>query len=311
MKTTDLYRHFITIDEIRLYGFNTISSVDNIFVIKLLFYFIAKLNNNYLLASVSTFITYTIFFAILYDKNKKEKKPTFYISYCIILFFALCNYYYVTTGIKNCLAFSTLGLAILLEESKKKKISKCLMICSIFMHGSSLFIILLYYLTKINFLKGKKRYFILFIAPLTGIIENIFSRIPISIFQYIASKIELYLLSEFTSGNQLVLFLDILFCALMILRCDKLLKSNLNSYEQSIINTIHIVAIFSIGSLAISKVIIERMLMFIAFLIPDFISISLKQNKIKKTIVFDIIYSLAIISYYIVRLISHTDFIML
>lgn len=225
-KTTDLFAHFMTMDKIRLEGFKEVTSVDNIFVIKILFFIVSLLKNNHLLPFVTIIITYSIYFMIFINYHKKYQIKKFDSIYFITLFFALCNYYYIATGIKSGIAYSLLALSIYLVENKKKKIGYLLMLISIFCHGSTLILISLYFISKLKLFRTKYRFTLLFTFLGTSLMGFILSLIPIPMFNYISDKINLYINRHTFSLNPIVLITEIVIAIFLIYRCQIIIKKH-------------------------------------------------------------------------------------
>ena len=225
-KTTDLFAHFMTMDKITAEGFNAITSVDNIFVIKILFFLVSLFKNNHLLPFIAIIITYSIYFMIFINYHKKYEIKKFDSLYLIILLFALCNYYYIATSIKTGIAYSLLALSIYLIENKHNKKGYLLMILSIFCHSSTLILVSLYFVSKLKIFKTKYRFILLFTFLGARLIGSILSIIPISIFKYISDKISLYINRHTFTLNPIVLITEIVFAILLIYRCQLIIKKN-------------------------------------------------------------------------------------
>ena len=310
-KTTDLYAHFETIKQISFDGFSAKTSVDNLVIIKALFFMISKTNNYHLLPMVITLITYSIYFFIfnkMYYKNNKNLKKIDIIN-ILILFFALCNFYYIATGIKTALAYSLLALSFYLIDINKKKLAYFLILISIFCHGSVLVLVFFYLLCNFKLLTNY-RFVLIFTFLFARLASVLFINIPISIFQYIGEKIILYINRSTFTLNLIVLVTEIILALLLIYRTQKVIicKKNENDLNLKNIYYIQSLLLLGIGTIFLSDIILERMLMLVAFLIPKLIIL---ENKNKKNYFFviDIFCSIILIVYFIVRLINHVSFL--
>lgn len=311
-KTTDLKNHFYTLRDMNLSGFNIKTSVDNIFVIKILFAIVAKINNFHLLSMFAVLITYGIYFYIfykIYEKNKFKKINSLHI---ILLFLSLCNYYYVATGIKTGIAYSVLALAIYLLENDKKVVGYILMFISLFCHGSSLILIILYFLLKVEIFR-KYRYALLFTFLGAQLASYLFSNIPIPIIQYIGEKIVLYLNRTTFASNKIVLLTEVIVAIGMLYRSYVIIRDHQDKEDKNLeyIYYIQVLLLLGLGTILISDTILERMLMLVAFFVPVLISYEKKQKETKIVYLFilDIVCSALLIVYFYFRLISHVTFL--
>lgn len=310
-KTTDLYAHFETIEKISFNGFSAKTSVDNLVIIKALFFMVSKTNNYHLLSMFTVLITYSIYFFIFnktYYKNNKNLKKIDVIS-ILLLFFALCNFYYIATGIKTALAYSLLALSFYLIDDNKKKLGYFLILISVFCHGSVLILVFFYLLSKFK-LFTKCRFVLLFAFLFARLASVLFTNIPIPIFQYIGEKIVLYINRSTFTLNPIVLITEIILALLLIYRTQIIIvcKKNDNDLNLKNIYYIQTLLLLGIGTIFLSDIILERMLMLVAFLIPKLI-ISENKNKKNYFFVIDIFCSIILIAYFIVRLINHVSFL--
>lgn len=308
-RTTDLYDHFKLIDQLRAYNYSLKLNNDALLTIKIIYIIVAFLNNNHILPALSSIVAYSVFFFILYKEAKKKEITCFLIFYSIMSFLALCSNYYIITGIKTPFAFAFFALAVYFDKNKYIKKSILFMLLSLFSHGMMISIITLYYISKTNIMKNNTKYLIIFFPLLINIIYFILSKIPISIFQYIANKILLYTQEDALSSSNWIYLLDILYCIFLLMRYIFSKRKAKNKEDKDYLNLMQIIMLFIISGSTFTKIMIERGIMLISYF--NYKNLLIENNK-KTNLIFiaiDFMYFSLKILYFIVRLTSHSTII--
>lgn len=153
--TWDLSRNYILLDTIRNSG---LSFYQFVFGGKatyiadgyrsLIFYniyrylFVNAFNNNAWFQTITAIIVYTIQFYIIYDYRRDRDKKDISITLTMLLSFAFLPFVYVTSGIRNALAASIMGITIYLHLYKKRIVWPILLaIIAITIHPSVLIVV--------------------------------------------------------------------------------------------------------------------------------------------------------------------------
>ena len=308
-RSTDLYKHFLTVYNMENNGFFVKTAVDNILTIKVLFYIISLIGNLRLISVASVLITYSTFFFLLSKENNKNQLSIFLIFYSIFSFFALCSHYYVFTGIKTSIAFSFLSLFIYNYEKGNKKSAYFFAALSVFSHVTALIFIILFILFKKN--KTQSRIFWLFmLLPIVyRLLFIILPLIKIPFASYFFSKLLWYSNEDIISSSTEIFIIDVIYCVLLYFRYKSSLKHCEDEKRKNEIVTLKYYDLFILLSSFISKIMIERGLMLLAFL--NFKNIIEEQKgKRLNTVLFliDFMFFALKIYYFIIRLLSHTTF---
>jgi len=308
-KSTDLYKHVLTVISMINGGFFTNTAVDNLITIKIIFYLISLTGNVRLIPVVSAVITYSTFYFLLSRENDEKHFSIFLLLYSIISFYALCSNYYVFTGIKTSISFSFLNLFIYNYNKNNKKASYLFAVLSIFSHASSFIFIVLFILFKKN--KTQSRIFWIFMAlPIVyRLLFVILPMINIPFVSYLWSKIQMYSADDFISSKIEIFIIDLLYCIFLYFRYNFSLKHCDNKERTDEIIILKYYCLFILLSSIISKIMIERGLILLSFLNFKNIIEEKKHNRFHLIIfLIDIIYFTLKIYYFVVRLLSHAIF---
>lgn len=241
----DLYRYYNILEKMRKINFHeflTIYMNKKEIISNILFYLISKISqNNSLLQFFTTFLGYGIIFYILEDYTKEKKYDN--IIFTVALFYVISSFRYITfiSGIRNTLAVIIFALGIYLEYIKKEKKWKCnlLYVSAIFIHISSLLILILkliytyIFKEKINLKRIIIISSIFLIPEILVYIINKFSNITIfsNLYKmYLAYFINGAQFDALTGGNILIMnIVRALFCILLYyLNKDK--NNKVNNY---------------------------------------------------------------------------------
>lgn len=226
----DLYRYYIILDKLNY--FNKEDVLKLIFergeIITMgYFWIISQLGNYQLLQFFPTFIFYIIFSYIILDYSKLNLLDKKKIVFVFIFSFCLYKYISIVSGIRNALSFMIFVLALYFDYKKNKKslVYKILYIIPLFIHTSSIILIVL---RMFSFIKNNKLqmmiYFLLtlvLINPLiiSDLINIIKIVVNIEFLDFIQNRILLYYENiVFTLNNQSIyrLFECILFIIIFI-----------------------------------------------------------------------------------------------
>lgn len=247
----DLFRYYEWLNNFNI--FNHKDTVNFIFgqgefLIMSYFYLIAKIGNYHLLQFFPVLIFYSIIFYIIFDYAKIKKYNKKKIILVTVFFLAMFRYSFAVCVFRYSLAYSIFSLGLYLEFIKHNKVlSKILYIIPIFIHASSILLLLFRLILQI---KNKKIiislgimliFFLCFSLPILNLIELI--RLP-NFLSYLVSKVKLYLLNEHISLNLQYLFriIQTLFLIFLGILCYNGKDENLIKYNKIFI----IIGIFSI-----------------------------------------------------------------
>lgn len=186
----DLVRYFQQVS--RLNGLSWDQFVDNflfydfLFIKNLLFYFINLTGDVHLLPTATIFVIYFILFYIVTDFWKKENKGNFYLILCILFIISYLPFISIVSNVRNVLAFALINLAFYREFVQKKKgiVTIFLYILPLFIHVSSLVLILVRFLIKNSFKINAKKLIFSFLGVTIIVLMALFFN-NIAEFQYI------------------------------------------------------------------------------------------------------------------------------
>ncbi len=280
---SDLYRLFLTMDVMRT--FNQSFYNDYEYITSMLFAISIKFEDNSVLPLIITSIRYSLFFTCLIIFKNKYKLTSQEMNLYLIIFFAYFPVIESISGIRYYFAVTIFFVFFISWNFfKKKKIYILGMITPIFIHVSSLMIIIVFLLSLI---KRKVNFIIFNIILLTWmfwqeqiiIILNYFSN-PFSI--YLRNTLIIYLEDEREISINLTLarliFLIIIFFLLYIMYIKKsmYIQRNLNYFK-----FITLYVSFCLGSL-LNSVFFQRNIFVLAICIFPLIVFFYKDQSIRK-----------------------------
>ncbi len=284
-ESNDLFRHFEKIDLIREKGFGIELEYDYVIIVKLLFGFVALLQNNHFLPAISVIITYGISMYIIYDFIKRNETTSRVISISILLSFALCSFYMVTSGIRNAMACSFLALGLYLDLIRREKLIKKVWpyIVATLIHPIAYIVIAIRLLLNIKCL-NKIKYAILLIGLLYSPIMNLFKFINIEITNYLAQKMNAYLILESKEDIRWMLvvwiFLIFLYVISIIIK-----KKNENKKFDQYLNFVQIYILFIFALTFVVDAFTRRLTFLFAFFMIPFVYL-IEENLEKKQKIF-------------------------
>ena len=124
------------------------------------------------------------------------------------------------------------------------------------------------------------------------------------------TKISFYINRSTFTSNKIILITEIVFAIFLIYRCQKIIKGEdyKEKYNINYIYFLQTLVLLGLGTIFVSDVILERMFMLIAFLIPTLLIPEKKQKRLIY-IFFDLISSIILIGYFLIRLVNHITFL--
>ena len=284
-ETNDLFRHFEKIDLIREKGFGISLEYDYVIIIRLLFNFVALLPSNHFLPAISVIITYGISMYIIYDFTKKNQPLSRVVSIAILLNFAICSFYMVASGIRNAMACSFLALGIYLDLIRKEKLIKKIWpyIIAALIHPVAYIVIIIRLLLNVKWL-NKIKYVILLIGLLYRPIMNLLKFINVEITNYLAQKMNTYLIIESKEDIRwmLVIWAFLIFIYVISTIIE---RKNKNKKFNQYINFIQIYILFIFALTFVVDVFTRRLTFLIAFLMIPFVYL-IDQNLEKNQKIF-------------------------
>lgn len=159
----------------------------NILVVQeLLFYIIAKTNNFHLLPAIVIFVVYYITLYMITDYAKRNSINSKMMMKVIVFTIFVLPFPSLVSNVRNVLAFSIFILGIYREfqQNKKNLITYLLYILPVFIHISTLALLILRILLKVYSIKKSRRYIISFTiigsTYLIGTMDSLIDILPFS-----------------------------------------------------------------------------------------------------------------------------------
>ena len=309
-ETSDLYRHFLSIDELKYNGFSA-SIYDELIGSKCFLYIISMLPSKHWLPFFSAIITYGLGMWIIFDYYKNEKCSSKVLLFSILFMLAIDDFYTVTSGIRCAMAMAFMATGIYLKFLKNKKIIMYLpfIVISLTIHSISYLVFALIILFK--FIKKKRLNFLI-------LLWGFFIVEIISVMRYLrlffeANKLSNYFYGE-SNTNYVVLALRIILVVIILILSLKIKKSTINNKENIIpmdyIEFVKLFSLVSIGGLYINTIFIGRLLFLLGFLLIPFLHTIEKCANIKNKIIVNMYfcifftYNIGIVLYSMLRGIS-------
>lgn len=177
----DLTRYF---DQLRVYNgldwnvfYTQILKNEILFLQEVLFYVIAQTNNYHLLPAIVVFIVYFIIFYMVTDYGKRNNIKSKEIIKTLLFIICVLPFPSIVSNVRNILAFSifTLGVYREYEQKKCNVITWLLYICPIFIHISSMALLLIRLAISFWGWKKKLRLFIGLLITTSPFIINKFA----------------------------------------------------------------------------------------------------------------------------------------
>ena len=281
-ESNDLFRHFEKIDLIREKGFGIKLEYDYLIIVRLLFNLVALLPSNHFLPAISVIITYGISMYIIYDFTKRNETTSRVTSIAILLSFALCSFYVAASGIRNAMACSFLALGLYLDLIRKEKLVKKIWpyIIAALIHPVAYIVIIIRLLLNIKWL-SKIKYVILLIGLLYRPIMNLLKLINLEITNYLAQKMNAYLVVESKEDIRwmLVIWMFLIFLYVISIIIEK--KNKDEKFEQYLnFVQIYILSIFALTFVV--DIFTRRLTFLLAFLMIPFVYLieeNLEKNQ--------------------------------
>lgn len=264
-ESNDLYRHFKDIELIRNKGFFAEQEFNNVILIKLIFLLVSFLPSNHFLPAIAVIITYGISMCIIYDFSKKNQTSTRVTAIAILLNFALCSFYMAASGIRNAMACSFLALGLYLDLIKNKKfiIKVWPYIVAALIHPMAYIVIVIRILLQIKWIE-KVKYLVLLVGILYRPIIKLFYFINLGITNYLAQKMDLYLVKESIEDIRWLLviwaFLIFIYIVTIVLK-----KENENIKFKKYLNFIQLYILFIFAFTFVADVFTKRLTFLLAF----------------------------------------------
>lgn len=288
----DLYRHYQTIDAFKIYGWDYVKSTDifkTLPVYGMYFYLISLLPFKGFLPAVTVFITYFLFFSLIYKISRDHNIKKSYIMITFFFFMFGIDYLSVISGIRNMLAFSifTYFLYIDLVEQNHKLLCFLIYISLCFLHSSIIILILfrifVYFYNRFTGILLKLVF--LFWAFFLSSILNIFRLFSGSYFNQIADKINIYYNGVLNYNLKIVLFeLCSLILLIMIFISYHHDSKNENYYPSKYGHFMILTIAFTLGSIKHYELFL-RMVAFIMYASPYYMLMFLNSNSSKNIII--------------------------
>lgn len=284
-ESNDLYRHFRDIDLIRENGFSAVPQYNNVILIKFLFSLVALLQINHFLPAIAAIITYGISMYIIYDFSKRNETTSRVISIAILLNFALCSFYAVTSGIRNAMACSFLALGLYLDLIRGEKLVKKIWpyIVGALIHPMAYIVIAIRLLFQIKWL-DKIKYLILFVGLLYRPLMRLLYFINTGLTNYLAQKMNLYLVKESIEDIRWLLviwiFLIFVYAITIILK-----KTKEDIKFKKYLNFVQIYILFIFAFTFVADIYTKRLTFLLAFLMIPFVYL-IEENLEKKQKIF-------------------------
>lgn len=216
----DLYREFDNLRGIQQQGWKYFSIKGNqyyattkfegLYLTQLYYYIMAQLPSVHFLPAITTFIVYFLQFRII-EKVSKRYSLTKLQTFCLYAF-VLCTRetYMIMSGIRNHLAFTIAGYLLYTDLIEKRKRIVCVLgyIAMVFVHQSSVFILLFRLLVVI---KNKKIRFcfaggMLIWSVMLETVNNLLARFSgYSIFNSIIHKVNIYTVNNGGNADNIIL----------------------------------------------------------------------------------------------------------
>jgi hypothetical protein len=200
----DLIKYYNVLELSRLYGWNYITNLQDfkaLPVASVYVFLISQLKYNGFLPAITSFITYSFIFQIIYRAGMRYKSSKSAMMLATVFFTFVFNYFDLISGIRNFLAFAVFAYFIYMEliEKKFKILCWIVYIGLCFFHAAMItFLILRVLLVIYNRFSGKILNILLLISsllmPLTLSFLGKFSNIPL--FELIADKSDMYIYGQ-------------------------------------------------------------------------------------------------------------------
>lgn len=287
----DLYRHYIMLEEFKMYGFNYILKTHyfrDTPTFAVYAYLISLLSKKEFLPMITTFIVYFLPFQVINKICLKYKIRKNYRFISLFFLMSTLSYLSVIGGIRNMLAFSIFSFYMYEElyEKRNKKICYLGYLISLFIHSS---VIILLVIKMIPILKKKWIIFIslifmswpLHLKLIMKLLEK-FNGIPI--FLMISKQINGYFLKE-GGGTQYVYSVAFIRSLTLIIIIILLLSVFFKKRIQieKYINFYSILVCFTLAAVFQYDLYV-RMVSFLSISSPVIILESLRGKQNKKTI---------------------------
>jgi len=194
----DLTRYFEQVAYFGTMDWNTFVSTilnnDFLFIQKLLFYFVGRSGDYHLLPAIVIFISYFIMFYMMTDYANRTNAKSKELLLALLFLLSVMPFITLVSNVRNILAFSILSFAIYREFVQKKKniLTLLIYIIPLFIHVSSLALILIKLIAQRSSRVTIKNIIIYLIVSLTSFIilsnPEIFVNLPV-IGEYVSSFI--------------------------------------------------------------------------------------------------------------------------
>lgn len=294
---TDLYRFWEDMKEFQNSGWNSENmqtSYENIIVVKILVYLVARTGNFNLLAALSSFLTYGSFAILLILVKKRFNVQNKVLIILFFIFIALINFKVTITNVRMPIGMGFFSLALFLDVFNHNRIgSIVLYVVSCFIHMVFPVFILLRVLSIIAF-KTKSLIMIIILCLIA-----IFSTISIQNISYFLDNFKsteyfAHLLNkiEFYTSEDMVNYIEvpalITYISKMVLLCITLVYSYKNIFsnnDKKIFKEFYIFTLlflcFTIGSVW-SYYLFNRLTNFMCYLIVLWIAmLNKRESKIE------------------------------
>ena len=222
---------------------------------------------------------------IIYDFTKRNETTSRVISISILLSFALCSFYVTASGIRNAMACSFLALGLYLDLIRKEKLVKKIWpyIIAALIHPVAYIVIIIRLLLNIKWL-NKIKYVILLIGLLYRPIMNLFKLINIEITNYLAQKMNAYIVTESKEDIRwmLVIWMFLIFLYVISIIIE---KKNKNKKFDQYLNFVQIYILFIFALTFVVDIFTRRLTFLLAFFMIPFVYL-IEENLEKKQKIF-------------------------
>lgn len=203
-KNLDLYRYFMHLDNVKVYGWSYLSTHDDFSslpVWAVIIYIVSILKHNGFLSAICVFLAYWSVFRLIYKASIKFNLNRSSILLAIFCFISFFNFYAMAAGIRNKLAIAIFCYVLYVDLIECKNKYYCYIIYFLlgFLHPSIFALVILRIL--LEFYNEKSKYIICTLILLWSNLKSVFliiltkfSNIPI--IGLIVSKMNVYDLNE-------------------------------------------------------------------------------------------------------------------
>ena len=258
--TMDLHRYYVFMDSLK--NFNLMDFMQEYLfnaepLMNFIFYIFAKTNDNHLIMIFVTLFSYYVHFYIIFDYQSEKKLSNSKFN-VVLLFFISIFLIQSLTGIRFMIAKTVFFLALYFDFYKNKRdiITIFLYILPIFIHQSSIILLLFRVLMLLNHNKIDYKFLLLFIIIFISpsIILNLSETISSnsSIFSLLNQRASSYLNEGNTAANIYKLQFSLLIFLILTCTYIKLKKISVNKPMYSFLIIMVFISLFFSSSLTIS-----------------------------------------------------------